>query len=242
MLNFNGIDIPSFVKVKRVEVSALPSLNINLKGNMGGFGSINGKTTFQEKYIKASISIIIPSNYSLQKCARELAVWLKGNDFDLSPLIIKDDSDIRYMAKVSNSVDLSDLIYIGEGEIEFVIPSGCCESTKEKTASGTSKASINYLGSQRTFPTIEITIGNTASIVTVSHTQKGASIYLNGAFKVGDKILIDCNKQLVKVNAEVHMELIGITSKFFQLSYGANDLTCSVANSNTKVTFREKYL
>lgn len=242
MLNFNGVDVPSFVRIKRVEVSALPSLNINLKGNMGGFGSINGKTTFQEKYIKALISIIIPSNYSLQKCARELAVWLKGNSFDLSPLIIKDDAEIRYMAKVSNSIDLSDLIYVGEGEIEFVVPSGCGESVKEKTANGTSKASINYLGSQRAFPIIEITLGGTASVVTVTNSKKGQSIFLNGAFNLGDKVLIDCDKHLVKVNGEVHMELIGITSKFLQLDYGTQDITCSVANSNTKVTFREKYL
>lgn len=242
MLNFNGVDIPKFVKVKRVDISALPSINPNIKGSSSSFGVLTGKTQFKEKYIKATISIVIPSGYSLQKCGRELAVWLKGNDFDLSPLIIKDDSTVRYMAKVSNSVDLSDLLYVGEGEIEFVVPSGCGEAVAEKTASGTSKAVINYLGSHRAFPIIEVTIMGVASTITITNTQKGESIYLNGSFKSGDKILIDCNKHLVKLNNEVHMELIGITSKFLQLDYGATNILCSASNSQVKVTFRERYL
>ena len=242
MLNFNGVDIPNFVKVKAVNISALPSLNTNLKGGTAGFGVINSKTTFEEKYVKAIISIVIPKGYTLQKCSRELAVWLKGNNFELSPLTIKDDPDIRYMAKVSASVDLSDLIYVGEGELEFVVPSGCGESTNEKVATGTLKASINYQGSHRAFPLIEITVGATASVINITHIQKGDVLYLNGSFKTGDKILIDCNKHLVKLNDKVHMELIGITSKFLQLDSGLNEISCSVTGSNVKVTYRERFL
>lgn len=242
MLNFNGVDIPEFVRVKAVNISALPSINTNLKGSMAGFGVLSGKTSFDEKTITASIIIIVPEGYTLQKCARELAVWLKGNDFGLSPLIIKDDADIRYMAKLSSSVDLSDLIYAGEGEIQFVVPSGCGESASEKTVTGTAKASVNYSGSQRAFPTIEITVGGTASTVTVNHVQKGNSVFLNGSFKSGDKIFIDCSKHLIKVNDEVHMEMIGLTSKFIELSTGTNEITCSVSGSVIKVTYRERFL
>lgn len=242
MLNFNGLNAPSFVKVKAVNISALPSINTNLKGSVAGFGVLSGKSTFEEKTIKASITIIIPTGYSLQKCARELAIWLRGDDFNLSPLILQDDPDIRYMAKVSSSVDLSDLIFAGEGEIEFVIPSGCGESISEKTVTGTNKVSINYTGSQRAFPLIEVTVGGTASTVTINHVQKGTSFYLNGSFSSGDKILIDCDKQLVKVNDKLHMELIGLTSEFIKLDSGTNEISCSVSNSNVKVTYREKYL
>lgn len=242
MLNFNGVNVPSFVKVKAVSISALPSINTNLKGSMAGFGVLNGKSTFEEKTITASIVIVIPSGYSLQKCARDLAVWLKGNDFSLSPLILTDDPNIRYMAKVSNSVDISDLIYAGEGEIEFVIPSGCGESITEKLVSGTGKASINYIGSQRTFPVIEVTVGATASTIVINHVQKGDSMYLNGSFKSGDKVLIDCNRHLVKVNDKLHMEMIGLTSKFIELDSGTNEISCSVSGSAIKVTYREKYL
>lgn len=242
MLNFNGVDIPNFVRVKAVNISALPSINTNLKGSMAGFGVLSGKTSFEEKTITASIIIVIPEGYTLQKCARELAVWLKGNNFELSPLILKEDADVRYMAKASSSVALSDLLVAGEGEIEFVIPSGCGESISEKSVSGTTKASVNYTGSIRAFPVIEVTVGGTASTVTITHVQKGNSIFLNGSFKSGDKILIDCGKHLVKVNGKVHMDMIGITSKFIELDSGINEISCSVATSNIKVTYREKYL
>ena len=144
MLNFNGVSIPRFVKVRAVSISALPSINTNLKGINAGYGAINGKTSLGEKYLKAEVSIVIPSGYSIQKCARELAVWLKGNNFDLCPLIVEDDAEIRYMAKASSSVDIADLIVAGQGSIEFVIPSGCGESVNQKTATGTPKASVKY--------------------------------------------------------------------------------------------------
>lgn len=242
MLNFNGVNIPDFVRVKAVNISALPSINTNLKGSMAGFGVLSGKSTFAEKTITASIIIVIPEGYTLQKCARELAVWLKGNNFELSPLIIKDDAGIRYMAKASSSVDVADLVVAGEGTLEFVIPSGCCESITEKVATGTPKATINYSGSQRSFPVIEVTVGGIASTVIVNHVQKGDSVFLNGSFKSGDKLFIDCSKHLVKVNNKVHMEVVGLTSKFIELDSGTNEISCSVSGSAVKVTYRERFL
>lgn len=242
MLNFNGVSIPNFVKVKAVYISALPSINTNLKGSTAGFGSLCGKTSFGERYLKADFSIVIPKGYSLQKCARELAVWLKGNNFELSPLVVEDDAGIRYMVKASSSVDISDLVFAGEGTLEFVIPSGCGESVTGKTATGTPKASINYLGSQKAYPIIEVTVGGTASTVVINHVQKGDSIVLNGSFKSGDKIYIDCSKHLVKVNNVLHMEMIGVISKFIELDSGINDISCSVSGSSVKVTYRERFL
>lgn len=242
MLNFAGVSIPNFVKVKAVYVSALPSINTNLKGSTTGFGVINGKTSFGETYLKADVSIIIPSGYSIQKCARELAVWLRGNNFDLSPLIVQDDAEIRYMAKASSSVDISDLIFAGKGTLEFVVPSGCSESVTEKSETGTPTATVTYLGSCVAYPTIEVTVGAPTSVIVINHIQKGDSIYLNGTFNTGDKILIDCNKHLVKLNNKLHMELIGITSDFIGLESGENGISCSISGSNVKVTYRERFL
>ena len=242
MLNFNGVSIPSYIKVRAIYISALPSINTNLKGSSVGYGSIDGKTSLGESYLKADISIVLPSGYSIQKCARELAVWLKGNNFGLSPLIVQDDAGIRYMAKASSSVDIVDLIVAGEGTLEFVIPSGCGESVTEKVATGTPKATINYSGSQRSFPVIEVAVGGTASTVIINHVQKGDSVFLNGSFKSGDKLFIDCSKHLVKVNDEVHMEVVGVTSKFIELDSGTNEISCSVSGSAVKVTYRERFL
>lgn len=242
MLNFNGVSIPRFVKVRAVSISALPSINTNLKGINADYGAINGKTSLGEKYLKAEVSIVIPSGYSIQKCARELAVWLKGNNFDLCPLIVEDDAEIRYMAKASSSVDIADLIVAGQGSIEFVIPSGCGESVNQKTATGTPKASVKYSGSHRAFPIIEVTVGGTASAITINNVQKGCAVFLNGSFKSGDKLYIDCSKHLVKLNNEVHMELIGLSSKFIELESGTNDISCSISGSAVKVTYRERFL
>lgn len=242
MLKFNNISMPSFVKVRAISITALPSININLKGNSVGYGTLAGKTSFGEKYIKADVTLMIPHDYTLQKCARELGMWLKGNNFELSPLILQDDPEIRYMAKISNSVDISDLIYIGQGTLEFVVPSGCGESVNEKTVTGVTKATLNYSGSQRSFPKIEITLSKAATNFSVNHVQTGNAVFLNGSFGAGDKIIIDCSKQLVKVNNELHMEIVGLTSKFMLFEYGVNEISCSVTDSNLKVICRERFL
>lgn len=244
MLNFNGIDIPNFVKVKAVNITALPSVSTNLKANIGGYGVLSGNSTFGEKVISADISIVIPSGYTLQKCARELAVWLRGNDFKLSPLKIKDDSNIHYMAKVSNSVSLNDLLYVGEGTIDFVVPSGVSVSNNIKTYTGTTRAVFNYAGTVKAFPQIEITIKNAISngTVNVTNVKTGEKISLTGTFEAGNKIHIDCSKHLVKVNDEIHLNMLSLDSKFFGTVEGGNEISCSSTGASLKVIFQEKFL
>ena len=103
MITFNGVDIPPFVKVSAINIQTLPALETNLKTIIGSSGRLCGRTDLGEKSISCDIKVIVPQGSSLQKCGRELAVWLRGDDFRLSPLIINDDPDVLYLAKVSNS-------------------------------------------------------------------------------------------------------------------------------------------
>ena len=244
MLNFNGVDIPNFIKVRAVNISALASVSTNLKTNAGGYGVLSGNSTFAEKVISADISIVIPSGYSIQKCARELAGWLKGNDFKLSPLIIKDDSEVQYMAKVNNSVDISDLIFAGEGSIEFVIPSGVALGTSTKTYTGTTRAVFTYGGTIKAYPQIEVTMNSqiNSGSINIVNVKTGEKISLAGSFNIGDKIVIDCSKHLVKVNDEIQLNMLSLDSQFFGTVLGANEISCSSTGASLKVIFQERFL
>lgn len=244
MLNFNGIDIPKFVKVRAVNISALASVSTNLKESAGGYGVLSGSSTFGEKIITADVSIVIPSGYSLQKCARELAGWLVGNNFQLSPLIIKDDAEVHYMAKINNSVDISDLIFAGEGSIEFVVPSGVAVSNTTKTYSGTTKTSFTYGGTIKAYPQIEVTInsGISSGSVNIVNVKTGEKVSLAGSFAVGDKIIIDCSKHLVKVNDKIQLNMLSLDSQFFGTVLGGNEISCSSTGASLKVIFQERFL
>lgn len=244
MLNFNDKDLPKFVKVKRVNISALPSINTNLKANAGGYGVLSGESTFGEKVISADVSIVIPSGYSLQKCARELAVWLQGNNFKLSPLIISDDAEVHYMAKISNSVSINDLIFAGEGTIEFVVPSGVAVGNSVKSYTGTTKSVFTYEGTAKAFPQIELTLNSQISngVVNITNVKTGEKISLAGTFQAGNKIKIDCSKHLVKVNDKLQLNMLSLDSQFFGTVVGANEISCSISGSSLKIIFQERFL
>lgn len=243
MLNFNGADVPNFVKVKRVNISALPSVSTNLKANAGGYGVLSGESTFGEKVISADVSIVIPSGYSLQKCARELAVWLQGDNFKLSPLIISDDAEVHYMAKISNSVAINDLIFAGEGTIEFVVPSGVAVGSV-KSYTGTTKSTFTYGGTAKAYPQIELTLNSQISngVVNITNVKTGEKISLAGTFQAGNKIKIDCSKHLVKVNDKLQLNMLSLDSQFFGTVVGANEISCSISGSSLKIIFQERFL
>lgn len=243
MLNFNGKSLPKFMKVKRVNISALPSVSTNLKANAGGYGVLSGESTFGEKVISADVSIVIPSGYSLQKCARELAVWLQGDNFKLSPLIISDDAEVHYMAKISNSVAINDLIFAGEGTIEFVVPSGVAVGSV-KSYTGTTKSTFTYGGTAKAYPQIELTLNSQISngVVNITNVKTGEKISLAGTFQAGNKIKIDCSKHLVKVNDKLQLNMLSLDSQFFGTVVGANEISCSISGSSLKIIFQERFL
>lgn len=243
MLKFNNKNLPDFVKVRKITVQTLPAISTNLKSVAGGFGCVSGQSTFGEKKIVAEVSVVIPEGETLQSCARVLAGWLKGDNFKLSPLIILDDASIKYMAKASSDASLSDLIYVGEGSLEFVIPSGLAESVASKSATGTKSVSFSNAGTHTALPEIQVTLSEAVNdgTVLITHVQTGDRIILNGTFKANDVITINNSKHLVKVNSKVSMNMIGLNTKFFEIGEGEHTITCSV-NSSLKVIFQERWL
>lgn len=243
LLKFNNILIPDFVKVKSVDIQVLPDVSTNTKTTSGGFGCISGKSTFTSKKITATISIVIPEGETLQSCGRVLAKWLRGNNYRESPLVIMDDDTVYYMAKVSNSVALADAIFVGEGTIEFIVPSGLALSSSSKTTTGTNKVTINNEGSHSTLPNIYLTLNTNLnnSTILLTNNSTGDKVILIGSFQSGDKISINCSKHLVKVNDNVSMNIVGYNTKFFEIAEGSHEISASV-NSSLKVIFQERWV
>lgn len=243
MLKFNNKNLPDFIKVRKVTVQTLPTVTTNMKSIAGGFGCVSGKSSFAEKVIKADVSIIIPKGETLQSCARTLAGWLKGDNFKVSPLVLLDDTSVQYMAKVNSSISLSDLIFVGEGSLEFVVPSGLAENVSSKSATGTKTVSFTNNGTHTILPEIQVTLSEAVNdgTVLITHVQSGDRIILNGTFKAGDVVTINNSKHLVKMNNNVSMNMIGLSTNFFEIGEGGHSITSSV-NSSLKVIFQERWL
>lgn len=244
MITFNEKKVPEFVKVQAVNIQVLPTVETNLKSIAGSSGRLAGRSSFGEKLISCDVVIVVPKDYTLQKCARELAVWLRGDDFRVSPLVINDDAEVRYMAKVNNSTELSDLLVAGQGTIEFVVPSGDSESVNTTTASGTGSVTVNNQGTKVTYPVIKVTLGTavTNGAVNVTNNTTGNKVTLNGTFRAGEVLTVDCDKHLVKRGDSLDISMLNIESHFFGLKEGNNVIQCNNNGTAITVTYRKKFL
>lgn len=238
-VTFNGVSIPSFVKVRAVDFAVLPDISHSFRQIVGGIGLRETGTSIGGKKLKMKIIIVPTVGKSLTEMSRELAYWLRGNDFKSSPLVISDDSTMTYQAKSNTAVDISDLIYVGEGELEFIVPSGTVKSSTTVPVSvvtASSKFTITYNGTAPTYPVINWTPSANLTNVTVNFTctETGATVSLTGNFTSGQKITIDCEKKVVLRANVVDMKLINYSSNWIKIpSRGTYNITWSQAGTYT---------
>lgn len=225
---FNGIPMPSFVKVHNVDF-----VDLSLP--------VSGKPT--EKTFTLTVSLVDKAK-SIHEMARELSMWLRGDNFALSPLSFSDNEDVTYMAAVKTAPVIKDLLYLGQTVIEFSVPSGAGFG-KTKAVAGTNAAQIavDNEGTVPTFPVIQVTPTNTNSAqvpFTITDSVTGRVIRLKGPIKAGEVITIDCNKKVVKRGNKVDMLLIQYNSDWLKFDRAAHvitvDLPCKI-----NVAYTERY-
>lgn len=219
-INFNGVDMPSFLRVKAVNTSLFPEINHSFKQIAGSKGVKESGTTFGAKEIKIDFIIVVPKGKNLMQLQRELSYWLMGNNFKTSPLIISDEPDLQYMAKVKDATEVKDAIFTGDGTITFVVPSGMASSRFEKHGAVAGKeVDIYYNGTAETYPVIEFTPDHdyVNQLLKVIEVETGKSIMLQGTFKANEKVIIDCNKRLVKVGGKLALSMISLESEWIKI-------------------------
>lgn len=228
-INFNGVDIPSFVRIKSVSMSLLPE-------NLGNGGA---------KLFNVTVFLIKDKNKSIGQMSREFAIWLKGDNFRLSPLVFSDDSDITYMASVGTAPTLEDLIFYGSCDIQFVVPDGLGigEMQFKKCTTPNATLEIPYNGLMPSYPIIKYTpnFTNSANVkITITDEVTGKRILLNGAMNEGETITIDCGKKVVKRGNVVDMLLIDYSSDWIKLEESHHRLKVN-QSGECSVTYVENY-
>lgn len=236
-ITFNGVSIPSFVKVRTVDFAVLPDINHSFKQIAGGFGLLEAGTTLGGKVLKMKIIIVKDADKSLSEMSREFAYWLRGNDYKLSDLIISDDISVIYTAKINTKVDIADLIFVGEGSLEFIVPSGSAKgSFVEGSISLADNGSfqILYNGTAPTQPAITWTPSAdlTNATVNITCTETGDLVSLTGNFTAGVPVLIDCKNKVVKKGGLVDLKMINFTTNWINFkSRGTYTITASKAGT-----------
>ena len=234
---FNGISIPNFVKVRTVDFAVLPDINHSFKQVAGGYGLLEAGTTLGGKVLKMDIVIIKDNDKSLSEMCREFAYWLRGDNFKLSDMIVTDDLTVIYSAKINNKVDVSDLIFAGEGSLEFIIPSGCAKGSFIEgtiTQAGSGSFQILYNGTAPTQPYFIFTPSSTLTNDTINIvcSETGDMVSLTGSFTANVPVIIDCKNKVVKKGGLVDLKLINFTTTWINFkSRGTYTITANKAGT-----------
>ncbi|UVX69109.1 MAG: tail protein [Bacteriophage sp.] len=240
-LKFNGVEAPKFIKVTGVDMGALPSISHNTFKVPSHFGDIDCGVDIGGRVITVNIKVIKDLEKDDSYYIRELAKWLRGDNFKVSKLEL-DESGRYYMARCSDNVELKDTIVISEGHITFTASDPRCYGKEElhrvlrngesiggnayiEEATRTVTYPFEYRGDLTTLPTINIKFSGDCNSVRVTHVESGLSNFVTKrTFKSGDTLMIDNDRKLTKLNNRVDMTIFDITADFIELKEGRNTL------------------
>ncbi|MFT8313242.1 MAG: distal tail protein Dit [Clostridium sp.] len=244
-VTFNGLDIPSFIKVRTVDFAVLPSITHSFKQIAGRIGAMETGTSIGSKPLKMKILIVPEDGKPLTEMARELALWVRGNNFKTCELVVSDDKQVTYQAKINTSIDITDLIFAGEGELELIVPSGMAKGIDvDETvtfSTGGGSFMLAYNGTAPSQPVITWTPSSTAT-TTLTLTCGDNTVSITGTFTNAAPVIIDCKNRKVTVGGTVNQKVINFSTKWLEFeSRGTFTISVDKAGSYA-VSYSEYWL
>lgn len=219
------------VKVKRVELSST-----------SGVYDFDGNNEYSMRSLTMRITYIGNSFEELRTRARSIAAWLSTRTW--AKLVINDEPDKYYLAKVTDEIDMTSIWAAGEAEINFdcqpfaysvdesleefnnIVESHTCDFTNPGTRE------INYRSPNGSKSLITIT----GSWTTLSLEMNDCILHYNHV--VSNKVLVIDNVQMeVTLNAVNVFNLIsGDVDDFLPIVPGENHLLVSGTNLNISIS------
>lgn len=212
-IKFNKKPIPDYVRVKAVKYTALPELQNSFTSKTSGVGMVDNGTRILGKKITVEFAII-KDHRSILQLTQHFAGWLMGNNFNLCPLEITDGETVTYQAKVNNGVEISDALTVGEGAIEFMVPTGVAQGSDTPVSVDGNTITIFYTGTAITYPTITLDVESPCGVVKVTDPSNGRHVTVYGEFKAGDTVQIDCQGKRVRINGYINMKGVSLDSNW----------------------------
>jgi predicted phage tail component-like protein len=199
-------------------------------------------TVTQVRTIKQHVFFKGADKPDLRKIEEEIAAWLITDE--PVELVFDDEPDRVYFAVVDGSLDINELVNVGEGTITFICPDPYKYGAETNISFVNNAASPNVGGTYKTFPRIEATFTAAATEFKVTHASSGKYVRVIKNFIVGDKLIIDFVKRKITLNGIVTMPILDwAKSDFFPLSVGTQTLNVTPTGKATvKIYWRPRWL
>lgn len=241
--NFNGLESDIFGLIcKSVSRPLLPSVKVNrieLQG-MSGASDFNSDE-YDLRKVVLGIIYVGDDYFELRERAREISAWLSTGDW--RRLILNDEPDKYYLAKITKEINLKSVWESGRADLEFE-----CQpfaySLDEKIVNATCNGSLNLqFDNEGTRKINYRSPFGSKFLMTLTGSWTNLSISLNGVTLTYNKpassetLIIDNYELEVSQNgSNTFLNLGGDIDQFFEIIPGTNNLLVSGVGVNATVT------
>jgi len=188
MLTFNGITIPSYVRVNKIQYNIIPTVDSKTEKIYGRAGVYDFGIEIGSRTIKVDIQLIADNPNDVMNKARDFSTWLFYTD--LKPLIISDEPNKQYMARVINETEIDELSRVGQATLEFLVPDAYAESIEDKeftyTPTTVDPISVTNGGNVETYPVIDLTMRAPSTSIAVLTDDKFVQVGANSLVEKAD--------------------------------------------------------
>lgn len=247
MINFNGRDLSSDIRVTDVKRPVLPPSLITSSTIVGRPGAFLFYKQHGSYSIPVSFTIIAKKQDELRNKVRSLAEKLDTTE--PAPLIFKDEPDKYINAIVSDDSELSETLSYGMGTINFFCPDPYWYAIKDDVITKTAPGEYNFArkGTAESYPLIEIKGASSGGRITISDGSN--KMTFTGSLNSGETLVLDTDlitAYIIKPDGKTVSALEKLdTLDFPVLRPGTAYLSVSVASgatvSNVKITCRSRW-
>lgn len=233
---FNGVPLPSFVIVKKIETPILSEIENTLVESDIGYK--HKKIKFGAKSLKIDFSLERTGTLTDFNQQQELLRWIKGDDWKESKLVLPDNVDYHYMAICNNAINIANEDIEGSGSIEFLICSPYRIANKSRIININDLQNYSSLGNVKIKPKIifNITEDCTEIKLSIKNSDYDNFIRFKHNFLTGDKLVIDMKTKKVTVNDDLMMSILTLDSKFHEIDNNLSNNKYSLDIGNADVT------
>lgn len=221
-ISFNGKELPEFVRVTGIEIPVTPDISPLTESVPRMFGEVSTGQQIKGGSFRFSVKLVLDKGRDIMQARDELAEWLRGDTFNESQLIFREQPDRYFLAKASGSNSIKDLFLYGEGSFQLDCSKLIKYDTRESVHTGKDKVSVKYESAFPTSPVITIKLSADHENIYTTHNLSQKRVYLTGKFPAGSVIEIDTARKIVKLNGQVNMGILEFKSEWMELVKGEN--------------------
>lgn len=241
-IKFNGKELPEWVSVTGISFQTV-NLSVLEHETTKRIGNIDAGINRDGVDVSLSIFISPVEDMTILDQSDELKRFIMGDNWKVSQLILLEQPNKFYNARVSNAVDITDAFTHGESEIIFhASDPKKYDMTETVENSSNGEISIDYDGMEITPILIEFTAGASISNPKFIHEESGKEIRILTTMSSGQKLVVDNRLNKVLINGSNAKQHMAFESSWLVLQHGNNTLTCVDAqgtNRDFKITYRK---